>query len=76
MVPNCPWGGYAIIYSNNPVCLGFGWARSFVHCGEKVLNSKAVSRLCHLHCLSLSLHPSKGDTFIATPPNNTGKIKE
>lgn len=48
MVPNCPWGGYAIIYLNNPVCMGFGWATSLVLCGEKVLHSKAVSRIMSL----------------------------
>ena len=76
MVPNCPWGGYAIIYLNNPVCMGFGWARSLVHCGEKVLHSKAVSRIMSLTLFEpVSSSIKGGYIYICPLPTIQGRQK-
>lgn len=50
------------------MCLGFGWARSFVHCGEKVLNSKAVSRIMSLTLSEPVSSSIKGGNIYVCPP--------
>ena len=50
------------------MCLGFGWARSFVHCGEKVLTSKAVSRIMSLTLSEpVSSSIKGGNIYICAP---------